>query len=299
MNTAISHLYIVAGCNGAGKTTAFRTMLKDQLGNPEFVNPDAIAKSIDANHQWEVRMTAGRETIQQINVNIENGKTFCVETTLTSRSYVPMIKKARDKGYKVHLYYFWLESAEASYRRVLQRAKEGRGRNDVDNHMIPEDVIRRRYPKSVNNLFELFIPIVDSWHVYDNNLGLALPIADSDGIYDSVMWDIIKSNNPDMAISSVNVDRIVETIGIRKFSETVLLDKLKRKESVVYSIEGRVVKFTPDQILWLYENLQRDLDVWEIEHLKQKAKRGEEQYYFYSDKHFPASMILRLYGIHT
>lgn len=301
MNTAVCHLYIIAGCNGAGKTTAFRTMLNDQLGNPEFVNPDIIARNIDANHQWDARMPAGRKTIEKINANIENGKTFCVETTLTSRSYVPMIKKAHNKGYKVHLYYFWLESAEASYRRVLQRAIEGKGRNDVDNHMIPEDIIRRRYPRSVNNLFELFIPIVDSWHVYDNNLGLALPIADSGAIYDSVMWDVIKSNNPDIAISSVNVDRIVETIGIKKFSETVLRDKVERNESVVYSIEGRVEEFTPEDILWLYEQFQRELEDREIEHLKQLAKNGEEQYYYFSDdiKHFPASMILRLYSIYT
>ena len=121
---------------------------------------------------------------------------------------------------------------------------------------------------------------------------MALPIADSDHIYDPVMWDIIKRK--DLAVSSVSIDRLVEK-GIRQFAETVLKDKLKRNESVVYSIEGRVETFNPEDILWLYENFTRQLEEWEIIHLKELASRGEEQYYT-NDKHFPASMVLRLFG---
>ena len=80
------HLFIIAGCNGAGKTTAFRTLLSSQLGDPQFVNPDVIAKRMDATDQWGARLPAGRETIQQIDSFLERGETFCVETTLTSRS---------------------------------------------------------------------------------------------------------------------------------------------------------------------------------------------------------------------
>jgi len=290
------NLYIIAGCNGAGKTTAFRKKLASQLGNPEFVNPDIISKSIDSEHQWDTRIIAGRETLRQIDRNIDTGISFCIETTLTSRSYVTMIRNAHSKGYSVHLYYFWLESAEVSYRRVLQRVEEGKKDSSLDNHMIPEDIVRRRYPKSVDNLIRIFIPIVDSWHVYDNNLGLALLVADSNGIYDENMWNVIKNNDPNVAIASVDVSELVKTIGIRKFSETVLLDKLKRNESVIYSIEGRVEKFSPEDILWLYSNLQRELEDWEIEHLKGLAKNGLEQQY-HNGKHFPASMVLKLYGI--
>ena len=102
------------------------------------------------------------------------------------------------------------------------------------------------------------------------------------------MWEVIQRNNPDEVISSVNIDRLVDIIGIRRFSETVLLDKLKRNESVIYSIEGRVVKFSPEYVLWLYNNLRRSLDDWEIEHLKRLAHEGLEQSY-YNGKHFPAS----------
>ena len=81
-------LFIIAGCNGAGKTTAFKTLLSAQFGNPIFVNPDIIARNIDATHQWEAKIPAGRETLLQISRYLEQDVSFCVETTLTSRSYV-------------------------------------------------------------------------------------------------------------------------------------------------------------------------------------------------------------------
>ena len=96
----------------------------------------------------------------------------------------------------------------------------------------------------------------------------------------------------------MNIDRLVETIGIRRFSEMVLRKKMQRNESVIYSIEGRVEKFSPEDILWLYENFNRTLEDWGIEHLKKLAEKWLEQYYT-NGKHFPASMILRLYGIHA
>ncbi|MBR4219343.1 MAG: zeta toxin family protein [Bacteroidales bacterium] len=106
MTTTDKKMYIIAGCNGVGKTTAFRKKLCEELNNPEFINPDIIAKSIDAEHQWEVRYSAGRETLLTLKSYIERGHSFCIETTLTTRSYAGMIRDAQAKGYKVHLYYY-------------------------------------------------------------------------------------------------------------------------------------------------------------------------------------------------
>ena len=121
---------------------------------------------------------------------------------------------------------------------------------------------------------------------------MALPIADSNQVYDPVMWDIIQRR--DIPVTSVNIDQLVET-GIKHFAETVLRDKLERKESVIYSIDGRVVEFSPQDVLWLYENLRRPLEEWEINHLMNLARQGLEQHYS-NEKHFPAAMVLRLYG---
>ena len=289
-------LYIIAGCNGSGKTTAFRKQLSDRLGNPPFVNPDIIAKQIDRDHQYEVRTSAARETIERINDNINNGLSFCFETTLASRSYINTIRKAHENNYKVYLYYFWLESAELSVQRVHQRAMEGANNPEVDNHSIPEEDLRRRYPRSIGYLFDLYMPVVDSWELYDNSLGLALLIADSNEVYDNTMFEIIRRNDQSVRISSVDIDRLVNQIGIRKFSETVLRDKMERGESVVYSINGKIETFSSSDILWLYDSFHRDLEDWEIKLLKELADRGEDIYYA-NGKHFPAEMILKLYGI--
>ena len=295
-NQQNKNLYIIAGVNGAGKTTAFRNMLSEEMGNPIFVNPDIIARQINPDDQWGARMAAGRETLRQINENMEQGNTFCIETTLATRSYVGLVKRAREKGYRTHLYYFWLESAEASFRRVQQRVKEGSMNAERDNHSIPEDIIKERYPKSVDNFFNLYIPIVDNWHLLDNNLGMALPIADTHEVYDPTMWDIIRRRDPEHTASSININKLIDNIGIMKFAQTVLLEKFKNNENVVYSIEGKVVEFNPMDILWLILNFHRSLEDWEIIHLRKLAAQGKEQYYT-NGMHFPASMVLRLYGV--
>jgi predicted ABC-type ATPase len=289
-------LNIIAGCNGSGKTTAFRQQLSSRLGNPPFINPDIIAKQIDLHHQWEVRNSAARCTIAKISENIDIGISFCVETTLASRSYINTIKKAHDNNYKVNLYYFWLESAELSVQRVHQRSLEGANNPNIDNHSIPEEDLRRRYPRSVNNLFNLYMPIVDSWELYDNSLGLALLIADSNQVYDNTMFDIIQKNDQETIVSSIDIEKLVNQIGILEFSESVLKDKMRRGESVVYSINGKIETFSSSDILWLYNNFHRDLDNWEIRFLKEQADL-ERDVYYPNGKHFPAKMVLKLWGI--
>jgi len=73
---------------------------------------------------------------------------FSIETTLATRSYTRLIKRAQSEGYKVSLIYFWLNSPELAVNRVLQRVNEG-------GHNVPLDVIYRRYQAGINNLFQI------------------------------------------------------------------------------------------------------------------------------------------------
>ncbi len=136
---------------------------------------------------------------------------------------------------------------------------------------------------------------VDSWELYDNSLGLALLIADNNKEYDSTMYEIIRENNPQNRVSSIRIDSFVNLMGIRKFSETVLREKMQRGESVVYSVEGRIVEFSPEDVLWLYGSFQRDLKDWEIDYLRDLVEEGEDVDYG-NGLIFPASMVLKLYG---
>ena len=99
--------------------------------------------------------------LQRINYLITQRRTFSIETTLATRSYRNLIIKAKEVGYRIVLLFFWLPSPEMAIKRVEQRVLSG-------GHNIPTEVIIRRYWMGIQNLFNIFVPIVDSWSLYDN-----------------------------------------------------------------------------------------------------------------------------------
>ena len=127
-----------------------------------FVNADEIAKGLNPLDPTSVSIESGKLMLDRIENLLAQRKTFAIETTLATKSYVNLVKNAKAKDYKVVLLYFWLESPQYAKERVRMRVKEG-------GHDIPEDVIERRYWRGLANFFELFAPIVDWWALYDNN----------------------------------------------------------------------------------------------------------------------------------
>jgi predicted ABC-type ATPase len=97
------NLYIIAGCNGAGKTTASYTILPEILNCLEFVNADEIAKGLSPFQPETVSFEAGRIMLERINNLLDEANDFAFETTLATRSYVSFMKKAKSKGYFVTL----------------------------------------------------------------------------------------------------------------------------------------------------------------------------------------------------
>lgn len=156
------NLYIIAGCNGAGKTTASYTMLPEMLECKEFINADEIAKGLSPFQPEKAAIEAGRIMIRRIEDMLKLQQDFAIETTLATKSYVSFIKKAQKVGYFVTLLYFWLSSPELAIKRVEDRVKSG-------GHNVPNDVIRRRYKAGAQNLFALYTPIADYWLVVNNS----------------------------------------------------------------------------------------------------------------------------------
>lgn len=157
------NLYIIAGPNGAGKTTASYTVLPEILDCREFVNADEIARGLSPFNPEGVAIEAGRLMLLRIEELLTAGEDFAIETTLATRSYVSLVRRAQTKNYNVTLVYFRLESPELAVQRVAQRVAAG-------GHNIPVDVIVRRYEKGIYNLFRLYMDAVDSWFLYDNSL---------------------------------------------------------------------------------------------------------------------------------
>ena len=154
-------LYIIAGCNGAGKTTASLTMLPEIWKCREFVNADEIAKGLSPYNPEGVAIEAGRLMLKRIDYLLEGEESFSIETTLSTKSYKGLIQRAHKRGFKVQLLFFWLPTPETAIERVVQRVLEG-------GHNIPTDVIRRRYQAGIDNLFNIYLDIVDSWMIVEN-----------------------------------------------------------------------------------------------------------------------------------
>ncbi len=156
------NLYIIGGCNGAGKTTASYTILPEILDCKEFVNADEIARGLSPFNPNSMAIEAGKLMLKRIVELLGRDESFAIETTLATRSYVNLVHQAQAKGYKVTLVFFWLHTPELALQRIAERVKKG-------GHDIPNVTARRRYIAGINNLFKLYAPEVDCWMIYDNS----------------------------------------------------------------------------------------------------------------------------------
>jgi len=158
----MSKLYIIAGPNGAGKTVASYTILPEIFNVKEFVNADEIARGISPFNSDKVGIKAGRLLVHRVRELLKENETFAVETTLATRSYVKLIEKAKRQGYEIILLFMSLNSRELAIKRVQTRVEEG-------GHNIKLEVIKRRFNRGLDNLIDIYIPIVDRWILVDNS----------------------------------------------------------------------------------------------------------------------------------
>lgn len=188
---ADKHLYIIAGCNGAGKTTASYSILPELLQCKEFVNADEIAKGLSPFQPDKVAFEAGRIMLHRIDELMRQGVDFAFETTLATKTYQHRVKEAQALDYKVSLLFFWLNSVELAKERVRYRVSEG-------GHHIPVDVIERRYFRGLRNLFDIYLPICDDVLLMDNSdinrVAILGKVGSDLAIFDEGRYDLVKDN---------------------------------------------------------------------------------------------------------
>lgn len=158
----IPNLFIISGCNGAGKTTASFTVLPEALACMEFLNADEMARGLSPLNPDKAAIEAGRMLIKKMEKLMQLKTDFAVETTLSTKIFTKIIEKAKSFGYKTTLVFFWLDSVELAIERVKSRVDEG-------GHNVPQTTIIRRYYSGLKNLFNLYIPISDYWMIFDNS----------------------------------------------------------------------------------------------------------------------------------
>lgn len=173
-------VYIIAGCNGSGKTTATFTILPDIIQCREYINADEIARGLSPFQPEKVNFEAGRIMLHRIQELLQGNESFAFETTLSTVSYKHTVLEAKRRGFEVTLIYFWLDDIDLAKKRVRTRIIEG-------GHGLPDDVIERRYTRGLKNLFKIYIPLVNNVLLFDNSLGLNEIIATKS---DRTVWEI-------------------------------------------------------------------------------------------------------------
>ena len=158
--------WIIAGVNGAGKSTIAQQELKALTHQIIYINPDSFVKEIQQDYPGYNLDTANyaalkkaREILLQC---LKDKRSVAIETTLSSTAYAKHAAFAKENGYDVTMLYVGLETIELSIERVKQRVASG-------GHDVPPAYIQSRWPKSHDNLVK-FLPEVDNAFVYSNTL---------------------------------------------------------------------------------------------------------------------------------
>lgn len=152
---------VLGGPNGAGKSTSAPALLRGTLKVHEFVNADVIARGISAFNPDAAAIAAGRVMLARLRELAQRRMSFAFETTLASRSFAPWISGLMESGYRFHLVFLWLPSADFALDRVRNRVHLG-------GHDVPEQTVRRRYDAGLRNLQSLYLPLATSWRIYNN-----------------------------------------------------------------------------------------------------------------------------------
>jgi predicted ABC-type ATPase len=153
---------VVAGPNGAGKSTTAPRLLRGALAVGEFVNADAIAEGLSAFRPASVAFAAGRIMLGRLRELAIARASFAFETTLASRNFAPWLRTLRMRGFRIHIAFLSLPSADLAVARVAERVRRG-------GHDVPEEVVRRRFVSGLSNFVSLFEPVADSWQMLDNS----------------------------------------------------------------------------------------------------------------------------------
>lgn len=154
--------YIIAGPNGAGKTTFATEFLPVYANCRNFINPDLLARAYSPFDPDAGMFRAGRTVLQLIAEFAEARTDFAFETTLSGRAYVPLLRRVKKAGFRLHMFYLWIPSPELGLLRIHDRVESG-------GHNVPERDVRRRFVRTLSNLFALYRPLVDTLHFFDNS----------------------------------------------------------------------------------------------------------------------------------
>lgn len=152
-------LWVLAGGNGAGKSTFYRTRL-EPLGLP-FINADILAKQLYPEQAEQHSYEAAKIAAVMRTQLLQQGRTFCFETVFSHPSKIDFIAQAKALGYEIILVFIHLGRTSLNQARVAQRVSEG-------GHYVPEDKVSSRIPRVLQNIQQV-LPLCDHSYLLDNS----------------------------------------------------------------------------------------------------------------------------------
>jgi len=152
-------LWVLAGGNGAGKSTFYNQYLAKY--SIKFVNADLIAKDIDSENPESLSYHASTVAAKIREDLISQGVSFCFETVFSHESKIDFLAQAKANGYKVILVYIHLFDSSLNEARVKQRVSEG-------GHNVPIEKIHSRIPRTMKHIKAALL-IVDEARILDNS----------------------------------------------------------------------------------------------------------------------------------
>jgi predicted ABC-type ATPase len=155
--------HVIAGPNGAGKSTFALHYLPDIAKCENFVNADLIAAGLSPINPASVAIKAGRMVLERIAELSSKGLDFGFETTLAGKHHARTIEDLKGKGYLIVMRYLWIPSTAFAILRIRNRVALG-------GHHVPAQDVRRRFRRSIQNLFGIFEPLVDELILLNNSI---------------------------------------------------------------------------------------------------------------------------------
>ncbi len=166
-------VYIIAGPNGAGKTTFAEQFLPQHAQCVHFVNADLIAQGLSPFSPQVVAIKAGKLLLSQLKDLARRREDFAFETTLSGKTHHAFLKNLKKAGYTLHLFFLWVPNPDFALARIRDRVVRG-------GHDVLEQDVRRRFKRSLENFFGLYMPLLDSWFLFDNSTGRPSLVAASE-----------------------------------------------------------------------------------------------------------------------
>ena len=154
-------IYLIAGCNGAGKTTFAKQFLPHEVNCLNFLNADLIAQGLSPLNTRAAAIKAGRLLLAEFRAFVARRETFAFESTLSGATHIGLLKRAKHAGFRIHLHYLWLPNPAIAIARVRERVKKG-------GHDVPLADIRRRFSRSVQHFARDYAPLANCGAVWDN-----------------------------------------------------------------------------------------------------------------------------------